>query len=117
MKSSTVFHIEFCTLSKTIFATILCHNKTVLHGLNLLVSLSKFSIDTTKNRWYRIDLKKLVSRISRSAYNHSTPILCHREILGSLQQMYQMPVSSRNEHVYGDTGCFLVYFLVPHKAH
>ena len=75
----------------------------MLHGLNLLVSLSKFNIDTTKNRWYRIDLKKLVSRIPRSAYNHSTPILCHREILGSLQQMYQMPVSSRNEHVYGDT--------------
>ena len=35
-------------------ATILCHNKTVLHGLNLLVSVSKFGIDTTKNHWYRI---------------------------------------------------------------
>ena len=45
-------------------ATILCH-KTVLNGLNLLVSVSKFGVHTTENRWYRIgiDLKKLVSPI------------------------------------------------------
>ena len=43
-------------LSKTILATILCHNKTVLDGLNLVVSVSKFGIDTTKNRWYRPSL-------------------------------------------------------------
>ena len=42
--------------SKTIFATILCRNKTVVDGLNLLVSVSKFGIDTTKNRWYRIGI-------------------------------------------------------------
>ena len=41
---------------KTILATILCHNKTVLDGLNLVVSVSKFGIDTTKNRWYRIGI-------------------------------------------------------------
>ena len=40
-------------LSKTILATIMCHNKTVLDGLNLLVSISKFGIDTTKNHCYR----------------------------------------------------------------
>ena len=28
-----------------------------------MVSVSKFGIDTTKNPWYRIDLKKLVSPI------------------------------------------------------
>ena len=39
---------------KPFFATILCHNKTVLYGFNLLVSVSKFGIATTKNRWYRI---------------------------------------------------------------
>ena len=31
-----------------------CLNKTVPDGLNLLVSVSKFGIDTTKNAWYRI---------------------------------------------------------------
>ena len=46
----------FSQSSKTIFATILCRNKTVLDGLNLLVSVSKFGIDTTKNRWYRIGI-------------------------------------------------------------
>ena len=43
-------------LSETILATILCHNKTMLNGLNLLVSLSKFGIDTTKNPRYRIGI-------------------------------------------------------------
>ena len=47
---------NFAQLSKTILATILCHNKTVLDGLNLLVSVSKFGIDTTKNPWYRIGI-------------------------------------------------------------
>ena len=28
--------------------------KQCLNGLNLLVSVSKFGINTTKNRWYRI---------------------------------------------------------------
>ena len=55
---------NFPQLSKTILATILCHNKTVLDISNLLVLVSKFGIDTTKNRWYRIDLKKLVSPIA-----------------------------------------------------
>ena len=32
----------------------MCHNKNVLCDSNLLVSVSKFGIDTTKNRWYRI---------------------------------------------------------------
>ena len=32
-RSSIVFQIEYCTVaSKTILATILCHNKTVLDG-------------------------------------------------------------------------------------
>ena len=43
-------------LSKAILATILCHNKTMLNGLNLLVSVSKFGIDTIKNRYYRIGI-------------------------------------------------------------
>ena len=58
-----MFQIEFCTTVQTILATILCRNKIVLDGLNLLVSVSKFGIDTTKNRWYRIDLKMLASPI------------------------------------------------------
>ena len=39
-------------LSKTIMETM-CHNK---NDSNLLVSVSKFGIDTTKNRWYRIGI-------------------------------------------------------------
>ena len=58
-----MFQIEFCTVVQKHLATILCHNKTVLDGLTLLVSVSKFGIDTARNRWYRIDLKKLVSPI------------------------------------------------------
>ena len=34
--------------------------KTVLDGLNLLVSLSKFGIVTTKNRWYRIGIASIL---------------------------------------------------------
>ena len=34
---------------------------------NLLVSVLKFGIDTIKNRWYRINSKKLVSPIPNSA--------------------------------------------------
>ena len=48
--------INFAQLSKTIFVMVLCHNKTVLDSLNLLVSVSKFGIDTTKNPWYRIGI-------------------------------------------------------------
>ena len=33
---------------------MMSHNKNVLYGSNLLVSVSKFGIDTTKNQWYRI---------------------------------------------------------------
>ena len=57
--------------SKIIFATILCHNKTVLDGLNLLASVSKFGIDTTKNRWYRIGIVSiyLVSPIPNTNLN------------------------------------------------
>ena len=35
--------------------------KLVLDGLNILVSVSKCGSGITKSRWYRIDLKKLVS--------------------------------------------------------
>ena len=58
--------------SKIIFAMmILCHNRTVLDGLNLLVSVSKFGIDTTKNRWYRIGIVSiyLVSPIPNTNLN------------------------------------------------
>ena len=55
VKSSIVFHREFSQLSKTILEAIMCHNKIVLYGSNVLVSVSKFHIDTTKNPWYRID--------------------------------------------------------------
>ena len=48
--------INFAQLSKTIFVMVLYHNKTVLDGWNLLVSVSKFGIDTTKNPWYRIGI-------------------------------------------------------------
>ena len=40
----------------------------MLDDLNLLVSVSKFGIDTTKNPWYRIDFKKLVSPIPNFFY-------------------------------------------------
>ena len=55
-KIMCVFLIEFSTvqLSKIILETMMSHNKNVLHGSNLLVSVSKFGIDTTKNQWYRI---------------------------------------------------------------
>ena len=43
-----VFQREFSQLSN--------HFGTVLYGSNLLVSISKFGIDTTKNRWYRIGI-------------------------------------------------------------
>ena len=43
---------------------MICHNKILLDGSNLPVSVSKFNIDTTKNPWYRIGFKKLVSPIS-----------------------------------------------------
>ena len=33
-----------------------CQNKTVQDGLNVLVSVLKFSIDPTKNPWYRIGI-------------------------------------------------------------
>ena len=61
VKSSIVFQIEFSTVVQNYFGNdILCHNKTVLDGLNFLVSVSKFGTDTTRNPWYRIDLKKVV---------------------------------------------------------
>ena len=44
VKSSTVFHIEFCTVVQNDFGKDMCHNKTVLDGLNLLVSVLKFGI-------------------------------------------------------------------------
>ena len=50
---SIVFH--FPQLSKTILETM-CHNKNVLYDSNLLVSVSKFGIDTTKNSWCRIGI-------------------------------------------------------------
>ena len=34
----------------------MCHNKNVLYVSNLLVSVSKFGIDTTKNRWYHVSV-------------------------------------------------------------
>ena len=37
-----------------------CVTIKLLDGLNLLVSVSKFGMDTSKNPWYGIDLKKLV---------------------------------------------------------
>ena len=37
-----------------------CVNKTVPDGLNLLVSVSKFGIDTTKNPWYRIGIVSIL---------------------------------------------------------
>ena len=40
----------------------MCLYETVL---DLFVLVSKFGIDTTKNRWYRVDLKKLVSLIPK----------------------------------------------------
>ena len=48
VNSSIVSQIEFCTVVQKL-PMILRHNKTVLDGLNLLVSVSKFGIDTTKN--------------------------------------------------------------------
>ena len=38
IKSSIVFQKNLAQLSKSILAAILCHNKTVPDGLNLLVS-------------------------------------------------------------------------------
>ena len=32
----------------------MCHNKTLLDGSYLMVSVLKFGIDTTENAWYRI---------------------------------------------------------------
>ena len=51
-KIMCVFQIEFSTvqLSKIILETMMSHNKSVLYGSNLLVSVSKFGIDTTKNQ-------------------------------------------------------------------
>ena len=43
--------------------TIICHKPCIARRSNLMVSVSKFGIDTTKNPWYRVDLKKLVSPI------------------------------------------------------
>ena len=40
----------------------------MLDGLNLLVSVSKFGIDTTKNRWYRIGIVSLVSLAHSSQF-------------------------------------------------
>ena len=35
---------------------IMSHNKTLLDGSYLMVSVSKFGIDTTENPWYRIGI-------------------------------------------------------------
>ena len=52
-KSSIVFQREFSQLSKSILATRLDHNKTLLDGSNLLVYIS---IEI----WYRYHQKSLV---------------------------------------------------------
>ena len=44
----------------------MCHNKNALYDSNLLVSVSKFGIDTTKNRWYRIG----IARIGKAGIAH-----------------------------------------------
>ena len=59
----------------------MCHNKIVLYGSNLLAPVLKFGIDTTKNPWYHIDLKKLVLPI---------PIfqpLCYRTLFPSVGKL------------------------------
>ena len=54
---------------------MMCRNKTSLDGSYLMVSVSKFGIDTTENPWYRIDLKKLVSPIpTTQAYHIATNV-------------------------------------------
>ena len=61
-KSSIVFQDRiFHSCPKPFWQRYWVTIKLVLDGLNILVSVSKCGIDITKNRWYRIDLKKLVS--------------------------------------------------------
>ena len=58
LATTIVFNKEFSQLFKTIFATfmIMCHNNTLLDGSYILVSVSKFGINTTENPWYRIGI-------------------------------------------------------------
>ena len=41
----------------------MCHNNCARRFKLTPISVSKFGVDTTKNPWYGIDLKKLVSPI------------------------------------------------------
>ena len=48
----------------------MCHNKNVLCNSNLPVSVSKFGIDTTKNRWYRIGIVSVSYRFEKAGIAH-----------------------------------------------
>ena len=52
------------------------HNKTLLDGSYLMVSVSKFGIDTTENPWYRIGIVS----IRKSWYRPSLPLKLNRLI-------------------------------------
>ena len=65
-----MFQVEFPQLSKTILETLMYHNKNVLYDSNLLVSVSKFGIDTTKNRWYRIGIIPVSHRFEKAGIAH-----------------------------------------------
>ena len=65
-KSSIVFQDRiFHSYPKPFWQRYCVTVKLALDGLNILVSVSKYGIGITKNRWYRIDLKKLVSPTPR----------------------------------------------------
>ena len=66
-----MFQIAFYTVVQNHFGNdILCHNKTVLDGLNILVSVSIPQKFLVPYRNYHIDLKKLVSLILQTVRSH-----------------------------------------------
>ena len=69
------FFLEVCLLKLDKGKIINCVPNRIFHSClydsNLLVSVSKFGIDTTKNRWYRIGIVSVSYRFEKSGIAHS----------------------------------------------